>query len=429
MFHARSTCKVFLGSKVKVNFVPAALQAYICLQLLVIKLTETAAARKWSRAQIMYGFQGYDYAPAWAQPFPATWDDPALDTQWEADPALNAESWQALQTMHALHLEAWSAAISMDNDPPPWQVYDPAAYAPFHNRPPPGIPTPWDDEAAMEASIEYFRRAFEATGIAIEKIDEVRKKYRVEALDSAVDFLQDSIETRYAVRAYSQVLHAALIGAVPRDAVQPIKAAIRDVAVLRCAAEADPSKREVYEPRLAEAFGINLETMTNDQIVLWSQLKLAYRKQLNFFMSNNQIENAKRGRGPREKRRRHVTASTDAVQEAAEQAAKVKALQAQLQDAKNHAEESKSDDDRAKVEALEKTLEAAEALQRKTIENLKTAKNTAVQHEETIAAVEADASSSAAAGRDEELTRKPVARNVRSPRLTAGDPVFIECDM
>ena len=132
------------------------------------------------------------------------------------------------------------------------------------------------------------------------------------------------------------------------------------------------------------------------------------------------------------------------TQEAAEQSAKVKALQAQLQDAKNHAEESKSDDDRAKAEALEKTLQVAEALQRKTIEDLKTAKNTAVQHEETIAAVEADASSSAAAGRDEaspsssaepaelvgnELTRKHAARNVRSPRLTAGDPVYIVYDM
>ena len=387
----------------------------------------------------MYGFQGYGYAPAWAQPFPATWDRPALDTQWEADPALNAESWQALQTMHALHLEAWSAAM-MDTDPPPWQVYDPAAYAPFHNRPPPGIPTPWDDEAAIEASIEYFRRAFEATGIAIEKIDKVRLEYRVEALDSAVDLLQDSIETRYAVRAYSQVLHAALIGAVPHDAVQPIKAAIRDVAVLRCAAEADPSNKEVYEHRLAEAFGILLGMETD----LWSQLKLAYRKQLNFYMSNNQIENAKRGARRPDRRRREATANTDVVQEAAEQAAKVKALQAQLQDAKNHAEESKSDDDRAKVQALETTLEAAEALQRKTMENMKTAKNTAVQHEETIAAVEADASSSAAAGRDEaspsssagpaelvgnELTRKHAARNVRSPRLTAGDPVFIEYNM
>merc|ERR1712113_1173711 len=263
---------------------------------------------------------------------------------------------------------------------------------------------------------------------------------RVEALHSAMEFLKGSIETRDAARAYHQVLHAATI--VPHATVQPVKAAIRDVAVLRCAAEADPANKEVYEHRLGEAFGILFDLDTD----LPSQLKLSYTKQLNLYMSNNQIETAKRGcRRPDRRRRQksHVVQATaellakvkalhaqlqksHVVQATAELLAKAKALHTQLQEAKGNAEESRTENDRTKVPELEELLETAEALHREALEN-----------REAPGSNEANSSSSSPSSTAEEEDAKaamspavatPESRKESSPLLTKGNPAFIECD-
>merc|ERR1712113_1307875 len=240
---------------------------------------------------------------------------------------------------------------------------------------------------------------------------------RVEALHSAMEFLKGSIETRDAARAYHQVLHAATI--VPHATVQPVKAAIRDVAVLRCAAEADPANKEVYEHRLGEAFGILFDLDTD----LPSQLKLSYTKQLNLYMSNNQIETAKRGCRRPDRRRRQ---KSHVVQATAELLAKAKALHTQLQEAKGNAEESRTENDRTKVPELEELLETAEALRREALES-----------REAPGSNEANSSSSSPSSTAEEEDAKaamspavatPESRKESSPLLTKGNPAFIECD-
>ena len=123
-------------------------------------------------------------------------------------------------------------------------------------------------------------------------------------LSRAYECLSKTHSTRGAARAYEELLR---VTSVPMDdatsaMVKRAKVAIRDVALLRCACEADPLDKEAYFEVLTAAFGALLDSVPN----LRSQLKLAYHKVINSHPSKNQLETDKRG-SQRAARRRNTS--------------------------------------------------------------------------------------------------------------------------
>ena len=126
----------------------------------------------------------------------------------------------------------------------------------------------------------YEMEAKHATEIAITTIEDFCNTWRYPAIPPAfqecIVLLRLSTDVRDAARAYEHFLTAALAREVPRPPLHPVLSAIIDVAILRCAAIANPQSEYMYDRNLADAFALLLGFDED----LWAKLKLKHSELL-----------------------------------------------------------------------------------------------------------------------------------------------------
>ena len=149
----------------------------------------------------------------------------------------------------------------------------------------------------MGMTSEDFRHyACAATAVAIFRIEMELEESRLfdlptASLEAAAHILQEGDQTAVnAARAMAYLMLADATNEVEFTQVRTLKAYVRDVIILHCAAQANPSNASEYHRALAYACGPLLRVDDN----LWSQLKLSYRKRLNLIVSENQVIALKR---------------------------------------------------------------------------------------------------------------------------------------
>ena len=138
---------------------------------------------------------------------------------------------------------------------------------------------------------DFWRYACCATAVAIFRIERELEESRLfdlptASLEAAAHILQEEDQTAVnAARAMAHLMLADTTNEVEFTRARKLKAFVRDVIILRCAAQANPSIASDYHWALVWACGPLLLVDDN----LWSQLKLSYRKRLNLFVSENQL--------------------------------------------------------------------------------------------------------------------------------------------